>query len=359
VITDLDVGGAEKCCVQLASGLDRSRWRAEVCCLSKPGALGDRLAAAGVPVHSLHASGLWDAPRAIWQLSQLIHRVRPAIVHTFLFHANLVGRVAARLAAAPRVLCSVRVAERRFRYHLILENLTCRLSRKSVCVSDAVARFTQRRSHVPRSRLVVIPNGVEVPPSDVAPAPIRSGFGLPHDSMVAIYVGRLDPQKGVDVLLHAIAIAREQTANLHLLVAGSGPESNSLVALAEELGIISHVHFLGWRDDVNALLRAADFFVMPSRWEGMPNAVLEAMAAGLPVIATPAEGSAELVRDGETGRLVPIDDADALAGALTELTRDATQRVAWGQHGQVIARTKFSIATMITRYEQLYESVMT
>jgi glycosyltransferase involved in cell wall biosynthesis len=118
------------------------------------------------------------------------------------------------------------------------------------------------------------------------------------------------------------------------------------------------VCFLGWRDDVSALMRAADFFVMPSRWEGMPNAVLEAMAAGLPVIATQAEGSTELVRNGETGRLVSIDDENELASAIVELSRDPKLRAAWGERGQAIARTEFSVATMIARYDQLYASLL-
>lgn len=356
VITDLDVGGAEKCCVQLAAGLDRARWHPEVCCLSEPGVLGERLRGAGIPVHTLRATNAWNAPRAIWELSKLIRRVRPTIMHTFLFHANIVGRLAAQLATVPRVLSSIRVAERRFRYHLISENLTCRLSQKVVCVSDAVARFTHRHSHVPRSRLVVIPNGVEVQPDSSAPAPGRPLVGLPHDSIVAIYVGRLDSQKGVDVLLRAFAIARNRLANLHLLVAGSGPEHSSLVSLAQHLGLESQLHFLGWRDDVTALMRAADFFVMPSRWEGMPNAVLEAMATRLPVIATRAEGSAELIRNGESGRLVAIDDENELASAIVELASDAGLRAAWGARGQAIARTEFSLASMIARHDQLYES---
>ena len=358
VITDLDFGGAEKCCVQLASGLDRKRWHAEVCCLSEPGVLAERLSGAGIQVHSLRANTVWSAPRAVWKLAMLMRRFRPAIVHTFLFHANIIGRLAARLADVPRVLSSIRVAERRYQYHLILENLTCRLSQKIVCVSHAVARFTYRNSHVPGSWLVVIPNGIDARSDHSTVALNRSSLGLSPDSIVALYVGRLDPQKGVDVLLRALAIARNRCDNLHLLVAGSGPDRESLTALARQLGLASHVHFLGWREDVPALMRAADLFVMPSRWEGMPNAVLEAMSMGLPVIATRAEGSAELVRDGETGRLVAIDDESGLASAIVESACNAGLRALWGERGQAVARDEYSLGTMIARYEQLFESLL-
>ncbi|MBI3462066.1 MAG: glycosyltransferase [Planctomycetes bacterium] len=358
VITDLDVGGAEKCCAQLATGLNRERWSPEVVCLSPPGAMVDRLMAAGVSVHTLGVRGYWQLPVAVVQLARLIGRIRPALVHTFLFHANVVGRLAAGLAGAVPVLASVRVAERRFRYHLIGENLTCRLSRRTVCVSEAVLRFTRSKSHVPASRLVFIPNGIAVDQVRLAIPVQRSTLELPGDSVVALYVGRLDPQKGVDVLLQALRSAQTMVPPLHLVLVGTGPQHGQLVMLARELGIERHVRFVSWRDDVPSLLRAADFFVMPSRWEGMPNAVLEAMAAGLPVVATRTEGTAELVRNGETGLLVPVDDPAGLAHALVVMASDRDQRLQWGARGQELARREFSLDRMIAQYDELYESIL-
>src|SRR5207244_1839586 len=120
------------------------------------------------------------------------------------------------------------------------------------------------------------------------------------------YAGRLDAQKGVDVLLQALAGVIGSVPRFHLLVAGRGPQAAALQSLARQLGVNAHAHFLGWRDDVPAILGVSDLFVLPSRWEGMPNAVLEAMAAGLPVVATRADGIAELVDHDETGLVVAI-----------------------------------------------------
>jgi glycosyltransferase involved in cell wall biosynthesis len=356
VITDLDAGGAEKCCAQLAIGLDRARWEPSVCSLAAPGVLADELSSRGIPVHSLYARGARDFSRSVWRLTRIMRRTRPELVQTFLFHANVVGRLAARCAGVPRVFSSIRVAEKRHRYHLVVENLTCRLSDRIVCVSQAVGRFTRRHSHVPPQRLLVITNGVDVDAIDGVPGIDRRALGILPDALLALYVGRLDRQKGVDVLLHAFARVRHRLPQLALVVAGAGPERDALVALARELGIDAHAHFLGWRGDVPALCTAADFLVMPSRWEGMPNAVLEAMAAGLPVIATRVEGSSELVQDGDTGKLVASDSVEELADSMIALATDRATRERYGRNGRDRVRQAFSLQRMIADYERLYES---
>jgi starch synthase (maltosyl-transferring) len=284
-----------------------------------------------------------------------MNRIRPALVHTFLFHANVVGRLAAWIACGGPVLASVRVAERRYRHHLILENLTCRLSQRVICVSRAAAQFTRRRSHVPSARLVIIPNGINADAVRLANPVDRASLGITEDSALAVYVGRLDPQKGVDVLLDAMRCAVRLVPELHLVLAGIGPHENQLIGLARSLGVERNVHFLGWRDDVPALLRTADFLVLSSRWEGMPNVVLEAMAAGRPVVATRTEGTTDLVRHGETGVLVSIDDSASLATALVEIARNRDQRSHWGRRGEELVRREFSLSRMLTRYEALYE----
>lgn len=357
MITDLDVGGAEKCVTELALGLDRSRWQPAVCSLMPAGTLVRQLTSRGIPVHCLDVTRYRAAPVAILRLARLIHCTQPDLVHTFLFHANVVGRLASRLACVSRVVSSVRIAERRHRHHLVLENVTSRLAERITCVSQAVGRFTQLRSHVPAPRIVIIPNGVATDSICRASPLNHSALGLPSKAVVAICVARLDRQKGIDVLLKASVRVIESVPEFQLLLVGCGPEEASLQDLASRLGVSSHTRFLGLRDDVPALLRTADFFVLPSRWEGMPNAVLEAMAAGLPVVATSAEGSGELVRDGQTGRAVPIDDISSLASGIIELATDRDKRRRWGGTAQAIVRQEYSLTEMVLRYEQLYESL--
>jgi glycosyltransferase involved in cell wall biosynthesis len=337
----------------LATGLDRREWLPHVCGLAPAGALADRLVARGVAVDALNVRRAWDVPAAVVRLARLMRRVRPHIVHTMLFHANVIGRIAARLAGVSRVVSSIRVAERRYRHHLLLETLTCRLSQRVVCVSRDVARFTRRHSHVPAARLAVVPNGVESNPA-LGDSVAQSAIERPTGSITALYVGRLDPQKAVDVLLRAFARAVADVSNLHLVIAGTGPDHDTLQSLARQLGIERSVQFVGFHQNVPELMHAADFFVLPSRWEGMPNVVLEAMAAGLPVVATRTEGTAEIVRDGASGSLVAIDDDAALATQMTRLARDAELRVAWGSCGREIVQREYSIENMRERHAQIY-----
>jgi starch synthase (maltosyl-transferring) len=285
-------------------------------------------------------------------------RIRPAIVHTFLFHANLLGRVAARISSVPRVLSSIRVAEQRNSYHSIVENLSCRMSDRVTCVSRGVADFVRRRAHVPASRLVVVPNGIAADSMALASPSDRAALGVARNSVLAVFVGRLDAQKGLELLLEAMRQVYSRLPQLELLLVGAGPQRGELEQISRRLGIESRTRFLGFRTDVPAILSCADLFILPSRWEGMPNAVLEAMAAGLPVIATKTEGTRELVRHGETGWLVPIGNASELAQAMLELTSDQERRTRWGRQGREVVRRDFSLAAMIRHYVQLYDCLL-
>jgi glycosyltransferase involved in cell wall biosynthesis len=356
-ITDTDMGGAEQCVLYLATRIDRTIWRPVVVSLMPPGGLARSLEHHGVPVYSTDLRSK-QAGRAIWRLARLFRRVRPALVHTFLFHANVAGRVAAWFAGVPRVVSSVRVAERRYAHHLRLENLTCRLADRILCVSGAVSGFMQRAAHLPASRLITIPNGVDIRRFDSAtPAP-RSLGGVPSDAVLAAFVGRLDFQKGADVLIQAVASIRDRCPRLHLWIVGQGSEERALRQLAVDLQVSDRCHFLGWQEDVAGLLRAADLFVLPSRWEGMANVILEAMAAGLPVVASHVEGTAELVQPGLTGTLVPPGDPDRLAGAIEALTNDAALRRRWGQLGKNALGHEWSIDAMVRAHEQTYQQVI-
>jgi starch synthase (maltosyl-transferring) len=356
VITDLDVGGAERCLARVARHMRRQGWPVAVCSLMPSGSVAGELTAAGVPCYELGLSSWRCLPAAALRLATLIARYRPYLVHTFLFHANVLGRVVARLLGVPRVISSVRVAEPR-RWHLAAETLTCRLADRLVCVCASVAEHMRRRAHVPPTLIDVIPNGIEFDRFAGAEAVARSLIGLPEDAQVAITVARLDVQKGFGTLLQATAGVLGKLPNFYLLVVGTGALREQIQKEAQRLRIADRVLLLGRRDDVPQLLRAADLFVLPSRWEGMPNALLEAMAAGLPVVATAVHGSRELVTDGLTGRLVPVDDAEALERAIIELLQDPAGRRRLADAGQRHVAEHFSLQHMLRRYESLYESL--
>ncbi|MBI5758256.1 MAG: glycosyltransferase, partial [Planctomycetales bacterium] len=320
-ITDLDVGGAERALVQLVTRLDRREWNPVVFCLSGPGTLVLELEAALVPVICLGANrddGLFRRLRIVWLLARELRALspRPRLLQTFLFHANLAGRIAGRLAGIKRIVSGIRVAEQRARWHLWLDWLTNWLVDLNVCVSQSVADFTRAHGWLRGTKLTVIPNVVDYERfAQGEPADLTS-LGIPRESRVIVTVGRLDEQKGHRFLIEALPAVLREHHDARLLVVGDGPLREELQALARQLGIAEAVCFAGHRDDVPALLRASKCFVLPSLWEGMPNVVLEAMAAGVPVVTTSVEGVLELIEPDRTGLVVKVGNATEISSAL-------------------------------------------
>jgi len=357
-ITDLDVGGAERCLVELAARLDRDRFAPVVYALAPPPA-GDRsclatLEAAGVEVHFLGVRRKIQLPTAVARLTRLLARQRPNVVQSFLFHANMVARLAARLAGVPVVVSGIRVAERRSRWPLWADRLTGRLVDRHVCVSRAVASFAEVEGRLPASKLVVIPNGID-PGRYPAPRPADlSGEGIPPERRLAAYVGRLDPQKGLVWLLDGASLWLDRAADCSLVLVGSGPQRADLERIAARAGISDRVHFLGFRDDVAAILARSDLLVLPSRWEGMPNVVLEAMASGLPVVATDVEGVAELLGPGAAAQTVSYGATEALADKIIQLLGDCELAGRLGRENRYRAESHFGIDAMVAAYQTLW-----
>lgn len=360
-ITELDPGGAERALVALATGLDPERWRVRVVSLGDRGAMAEPLDRAGVPTLALGCRSAREFPRAARELAAILRDDPPRIAQGFLFHANIVARVAARLAfreapeRRPIVLAGVRVAEPR-PWHNRLDRLTRAWCDGWVCVSEGVRRHVARALALPLDdpRLHVIPNSVDPARFDVPPANLRQELGCPPDGpeFVVAFVGRLAPQKGWPELLDAW---KSTPRVMRLAIVGDGPDRDDLARrVADDPDLRARVRWLGRRDDVPALLRAADALVLPSRWEGMPNVALEAMAAGLPVVATEVEGIPELVVPGETGWIVPPRDPRALAEALRELESDRRRAERLGAAGRARVERRFSPAAMVAAYERLW-----
>ncbi len=358
VITDLDMGGAEKVLTSLAVRLDQGRWRPGVFCLAKPGPLVQVLHHAGVHCECLGV-GRRNPVQAIIRLTRSLRRFRPELIQSFLFHANLAARLSAPWAGCSWVVGGIRVAEHQKHWHLTLDRLTTRLATGSVCVSRGVMRFSRDVARLDPDRLTVIPNGIDPAPIDAAvPAP-RATLGVPDDAHLAIYVGRLDPQKGLPGLLDAAERVIRERRDWYLALAGDGPSRDWLVGQLSERPLLrENVHWLGRRDDVPSLLKAADVLVHPSLWEGMPNVVLEAMAARRPVIGTTVEGTEDLVVAGQTGWLVPPGDVPALQGALVEAALSPQRCRSYGEAGRLRVEREFSLDATVAAYEELWAGIL-
>jgi glycosyltransferase involved in cell wall biosynthesis len=361
-ITDLEVGGAERCLAELAARLDQSRFEPMVYSLAAPPSDSRRhcvarIEDAGVPIVYLGATSVWSFWPAVAELRRLLASQRPQLIQTFLFHANVLGRFAGHLAGVRHVVSGLRVAEHGSRWHLWVDRATRRWVDRYVCVSHAVARFAQTEGGLIGSRLVIIPNGIDAQQYPAPPARLEE-LGVECARGVVTYVGRLDWQKDVLWLLQAAPRVLAESPGIHLLIVGAGPQAEELRQFAGQLGIGSRVHFTGFRTDVPAILAASRLLVLPSRWEGMPNVVLEAMASRLPVVASDVEGVRELLGEATEAQVVRHGDSAGLTAKILRLLDDRELAAELGQANRLRAEQTFSIERMVAAYEELWTALV-
>lgn len=362
-------GGAENMVVQLGLAL-RDLGHAPIVVTMREGWMTERAAAGGLPV--------WIEPQRpgldlgwVARFARRLRRERIDVLHSHEFAMNVFGGTAAVLARVPSVSTihgKHWIADRKRR--AIAYRVLARLGVPVVAVSEDLASYLASGLGIPREQIRLVHNGIPMRPPKVGAehtpiaaaraaegaAPdrveIRRSLGLPAEGPLILAVGNLYPVKDHATLLRALP----ELPGARVAIAGRGEEEPNLRRLAAELGIEARVHLLGLRDDVDRLLAAADLFVQPSRSEGLPLAVLEAMAAGLPVVATRVGGMGEAVADGETGILVEPGRPEALAAALRRLLGDDVLRERMGRAARTRAQAEFSVETMARRYVALYRA---
>jgi glycosyltransferase involved in cell wall biosynthesis len=326
--------------------------------LDVPGSDAPRFYAAldelGVPYRRVRC-GLDVSPRLARDVIRAVRAERPELLHTHLVHADVYGGIAAKMLGLPAV--STRHNDDRyllgpFRY---VDRAFARPARRLIAISDAVCRFLEQAGHDP-AKLVTIRYGLDELPS-ARSEPTPAAAGVPADAPLALAVGRLIEQKDHATLLHAFAHVRSDLPHAHLTILGSGPLEAETRALATALGLADAVTLPG-RTDIRDWLERADVFVHTSRWEGFGIVLLEAMLAGLPVVATRVSAVPEVVADGETGVLVEAGDVHGLAAALGDLLTDADRARALGEAGRRRARAEFSVARMAERTHQVYDEAL-
>lgn len=288
---------------------------------------------------------------ALWGWAR---RERFDVAVTMLFAADVLGRPLARIAGVPRVVSSIRARNVNYAlWQLLLVRATMPCADRVIVNGRGTSAFAVGAEGARPDRLVSIPNGVAVEAYG-APLPreaLRAELGLAPEARLIGAVGRLTPQKGLDVLLDALAAP--SLAGVHLALVGAGEEEGRLREQASALGLGSRVHVLGYRRDVPQLLGALDLYAHPARFEGMPNALLEAMAAACPIVATAVDGSSELLADGEHGWLVPPEDASALSRALEAALGDPAEARRRGERARERARRCYGVEAMVGAWEQV------
>jgi glycosyltransferase involved in cell wall biosynthesis len=356
----LEVGGTERQLLDVSSRLDPRRFNAIVCVLKGEGAIGHELRDRGVKLIALHGKGKWDV-RVIYRLWRVMRTERPDIVHAFLFLANIAARVIGRLLRVPVVIGSYRGVEIwKSRLYVFVDRLTAGWAHSMTCCSHAVRQDAMARIGGPSEKYVAIYNGVDIARFAGRTSLTRGRIGLPDGVPAVGVVCRLsEPTKGLTILLEAFArlVRRPQMEHCRLLVVGDGPARRMLEDLAIRLGLSENVVFAGMRRDVESVMPLVDLFVLPSRYEGFGIAIVEAMAASRPVVASAVGGIPEIVVHGQTGFLVAPGDVGGLVEAMWRVLRHPEQAVLYGLAGLERVRERFSIEATVRRHEELYETL--
>lgn len=361
VSTSTTVGGAEKTLHALATLVDPKRHQvAGIVSLKPEGEYARRLRAQGHKVESLGLAGapsLGDAKR----LAAIIARERPDLVHAVMYQAIQLCRLAKpkvpfdfKLVSSPRVHYRTRPA-----WTLLVDRALKGRDDLLIAECEASRRFLVGRLGYAPGKVKTILNGVDLagwPSSKVERQKRRLELRLGADDLLVGAVGRLDEQKGFSALLGAMT--RLKNTPLRCAVLGEGPQRKSLEAMIRRHELEKHAWLLGERGEISSWLSAFDLFCLPSRWEGLPNALLEALALGLPVVASAVDGVPEVVTDGVTGLLVPPERPDLLAKALRRLAGDPALRASLGGAARALIAEKFTVRRMIANYEAAYAEVL-
>jgi sugar transferase (PEP-CTERM/EpsH1 system associated) len=347
VTPGLDMGGLEKLLVEFARHADRERFALRFVVLGERGILADDIEACGWPVTALEQpEGL--RPGLALRLVRRLRRWQADVVHTHDDRAHLYGTFAGRLARVSRIVHTRHGRSPQLsRRQKMLVSAAARWIDHFVCVSEDCARLAVEQG-VRADRVRTICNGIDVQ---------RFAYTGPQANGPAVIVARLSPEKDIDTLLRAAALVVAQDAAFRLEIAGDGPCREALRQTCAELGLEGHVRFLGQVRDVPGLLARASLFVLSSVSEGISLTLLEAMACGLPLVATRVGGNSEVIADGETGFLVPPQNPPALADALLRLHRDPGLGARLGQAGRSRVEARFDVRRMVAQYEALYQGV--
>lgn len=357
VIDSMEVAGSQRQVQHLLTGLDRQRWEPELAYFRTDSFLVDAISDCGIPVHYLPKRRRLDLSFLL-RYAKLLRGRDYALVHAYSLTAEL-WTLPARLLARrrPVLVASERSSQRRDRpsWYWWLKRLVLGRCAAVIANSRAGAESTARRTGMPDGLFTTIVNDVDMPrPIAAAEADaLRDSIGAPRGRMLGLFVGRLVPVKNLACLIRALARI-EPARRPWIALAGTGPLADPLMQLATERGVASDVRFLGERADATQLMQAADFLVLPSRMEGLSNALLEAMAARCPVIASAVGGSAELIHHDATGLLFPDDDDAGLAGQILRL-QDPALRSRLSAAARHYVEMNHSQAALVAATTKVYE----
>lgn len=365
-IDHLKVGGAQRHLIEVLRRLDRRRFAPQVWTLRGEGELIPEAERLGTPVRSFGLGERLQELKSIPLFLRAVNQLRKEhvhIVHCYLSFANVVGTLTAVLARIPILLVSKRSLDSyQRRLELWGHWAANRFADRVVANALAVKRFVIETEHCPADKIVVIPNGIDdgfvTQEGNGGQEAERAALGLGPQERVVGTLGRLAWKKGQEYFLQAAAAVLRQAPQTTFVLVGDGPLRKHLEDQARALGIWSHVKFLGQRLDSQRIISLFDVFVLPSVIEGMPNALLEALALAKPVVVTEVGGNAEVVTNGETGIVVPPRHPTEMAEAILRLLRDQNLSRRLGEAGRQMVTRRFCFRHTLHAMESLYEKLL-
>lgn len=357
-IDELDLGGTEQQILELVRRLDRRRYAPLVVCF-RPGRVSREIEDAGVPVTALRKRATVD-PGLVLRLRNLMRRQRIELVQTYLIGANTWARMAAVLAGVPVIVSSERNVDMwENAYKPAVARFLDRWTRATVANSEAVKAYLVRKG-LPAGKVRVIYNGVDLARFDLLATPetTKQDLGIPPHHAMVLLLTRLEPPKAPEVFLKAASRLAPHWPAVSFVVVGGGSLEQPLAHQARALGLEGRVVFTGPRRDVARILAACDVSVLCSLKEGMSNTVMESMAVGKPVVATPVGGNPELIEDGQSGYLIPVNDDAAVARRLEDLLGDPALAKTMGMRARTRIAELCSVDAMVRSTERLYDELL-
>ncbi|MBO9480327.1 glycosyltransferase [Salinisphaera sp. G21_0] len=369
VITGLSTGGAETMLLKVLQKLDRRRFKPVVISLTTTGEIGPLIEKSGIRVHSLDMKPKVPSPVKFMCLVRLMRKLRPDIVHSWMYHADLLGGLAARIAGVKTIVWGVRQSNLSFAHNksstLLVMKICAHISHwlpSCILTCSEQAQSNHVAAGYDANKMVLIPNGFDLSrflPDAIARDALREELDLGRDVPLVGLIARDDPQKNHPGFIKAAELVHKTLPQVHFVLAGAGIDGNnkSLTSLIARAGLMEYVHLLGRRQDIPRLMASFDLLASSSFGEAFPNVLGEAMACGVPCVVTDVGDSAEIV--GEVGRVVVPGDMVALAQHLIELLQwPAEKRNQLGICARQRVRDRYEIGDVTRRYEEFYLQLM-
>ena len=358
IIPSLGKGGAERQLFELVKGINRNKFLPVVISLSEGGHWKKEIQSLGVEVIELKRKKNKEFSR-LFRLVKILRTINADIVHTYMFSANTYGRIAAISSGISTIIASERnigmIGMDKKKYHIFLDKLLSYFSKKIICNSYYCSSSLVNNQSIRKNKVITIHNGIDITRYNINSSKTNS------NKKVIGTVGRLEHQKNHKLFLQIAKSTLDKYDNHkpEFIIIGDGELYSELNEYSKELGIEDNIKFYGERHDLNILYKNMDVFVLTSFFEGLPNVIMEAMASGLPVVATDAGGTSELVKNNITGFLCPSGNADILADKVDYLLQNEQEAIKMGKKGRERIKTDFSIDKMVSSTEKVYSDILT